>query len=121
MIFTSDNGPWLSYGDHAGSSGPHREGKGTAWEGGTRLPFIVAWPGTVKPGLSDALLSHVDLLASLAALTGAKVPDGAARDSQNLLDALLGRSMTGRDNVVQQGVGIEAIRQGWPLAWLSQG
>ena len=45
VIFTSDNGPWLSYGNHAGSAGPLREGKGTTWEGGVRVPFIARWPG----------------------------------------------------------------------------
>ena len=50
VIFTSDNGPWLSYGTHAGSSGPFREGKGTAWEGGTRVPCIMRLPGKIPAG-----------------------------------------------------------------------
>jgi len=50
VIFTSDNGPWLSYGNHAGSAGPLREGKGTAWEGGTREPCIMRWPGQLPAG-----------------------------------------------------------------------
>ena len=50
VIFTSDNGPWLSYGNHAGSAGPLREGKGTVWEGGVREPCIVRWPGHVPAG-----------------------------------------------------------------------
>ena len=50
VIFTSDNGPWLSYGDHAGSAGPLREGKGTSWEGGTREPCIMRWPGRIPAG-----------------------------------------------------------------------
>jgi arylsulfatase len=56
VIFTSDNGPWLSYGNHAGSAGPLREGKGTAWEGGTRVPALMRWPrpGAIRtPNLSD--------------------------------------------------------------------
>ena len=47
VIFTSDNGPWLSYGNHAGSPGPFREGKGTAFEGGVRVPFVARWPGHI--------------------------------------------------------------------------
>ena len=63
MIFTSDNGPWLSYGDHAGSAGPLREGKGTSWEGGIRVPCIMRWPGKIPAGTtSDAMLMTIDLL-----------------------------------------------------------
>ena len=50
VVFTSDNGPWLSYGDHAGSSGIYREGKGTAWEGGQRVPCIVKYPDKISAG-----------------------------------------------------------------------
>ena len=50
VIFTSDNGPWLSYGEHAGSAGPLREGKGTCWDGGVREPFVARWPGHIRPG-----------------------------------------------------------------------
>ena len=57
VIFTSDNGPWLSYGDHAGSAGPLREGKGTTWEGGTRVPCLMRWPGKIPAGPTcDAML-----------------------------------------------------------------
>ena len=54
VIFASDNGPWLSYGDHAGSAGPLREGKGTAFEGGVRVPFVARWPGRMPAGRSSA-------------------------------------------------------------------
>lgn len=54
VIFTSDNGPWLNFGRHAGSAGPFREGKGTTFEGGVRVPFIVRWPGVVKPATETA-------------------------------------------------------------------
>ncbi|MGA0854702.1 MAG: sulfatase-like hydrolase/transferase [Luteolibacter sp.] len=121
VIFTSDNGPVLFDGYHDDAiekngthraAGPWRGGKYSAWEGGTRMPFIVSWPGAIEPGISDALISQVDLLASFAALTGAVIPEGHARDSRNLLDALTGKSMKGREQVVQQGVGIEALRRG---------
>ncbi len=75
VIFTSDNGPWLSYGNHAGSAGPHREGKGTAWEGGTRVPCLMRWPGKLPAGsVSDDYLMTIDLLPTLAARVGAKLP-----------------------------------------------
>lgn len=129
VIFSSDNGPVLNdgYADGAeamnGShapAGPWRGGKYSAWEGGTRVPLIVSWRSVVKPGLSDALVSHVDFLASLAALAGAEIPDGHATDSVNLLPALTGRDEAGRDHVIQQGVGTLAIRRG-PWKYLPAG
>jgi arylsulfatase len=75
VIFTSDNGPWLSYGDHAGSSGPHREGKGTAWEGGTRVPCLMQWPGQLPAGaVSDQYVMTIDLLPTLVRRIGADLP-----------------------------------------------
>jgi len=70
VVFTSDNGPWLSYGEHAGSAGPFREGKGTVWEGGVRVPFIVRWPGRLAPGVCDRFVMAIDLLPTIARLTG---------------------------------------------------
>jgi len=75
VVFTSDNGPWLSYGTHAGSAGPLREGKGTSWEGGTRVPCLMRWPGKLPAGTtSDAMLMTIDLLPTFAQLIGAKLP-----------------------------------------------
>jgi arylsulfatase A len=75
IIFTSDNGPWLSYGEHAGSAGPLREGKGTSWEGGVREPCIMRWPGKIPAGrvCNDALMT-IDILPTFAALAGAQLP-----------------------------------------------
>jgi arylsulfatase A len=76
VIFTSDNGPWLSYGEHAGSSGQLREGKGTSWEGGTRVPCLMRWPGKIPAGTTtDTILSTIDILPTVAAQIGAKLPD----------------------------------------------
>tara|TARA_B110000305_G_scaffold178436_1_gene197633 strand:- start:6234 stop:7736 length:1503 start_codon:yes stop_codon:yes gene_type:complete len=121
IIFSSDNGPvlfdgyydgaWEKNGDHQ-PAGPWQGGKYSVWEGGTRMPTIVSWPGTVQPGLSDAIVSQVDLLASLASLTGATVPTGRASDSQNQIEVFLGRDNNGREHVVQQGVGAKSIRAG---------
>lgn len=76
VIFTSDNGPWLSYGNHAGSAGLLREGKGTAWEGGTRVPCIMRWPGHLPAGTkSGDMLMTIDLLPTIAKLIGAQLPN----------------------------------------------
>jgi arylsulfatase A len=75
VIFSSDNGPWLSYGNHAGSAGPLREGKGTAFEGGHREPCIMRWPGRIPAGsVCDEPLMTIDLLPTLARLIGAELP-----------------------------------------------
>lgn len=75
VIYTSDNGPWLSYGDHNGSADPLREGKGTCWEGGTRVPTIMRWPGVIPVGVSnDSMLMTIDLFPSIARLIDARLP-----------------------------------------------
>jgi arylsulfatase A len=72
LIFLSDNGPWLSYGDHAGSAGPLREGKGTAWEGGVRVPAVMRWPGRIPQGqVCQEPAMTIDLFPTIARLTGA--------------------------------------------------
>ena len=75
VIFTSDNGPWLSYGDHAGSTGPHREGKGTSWEGGVRVPFIARWPGRIPAGktVTEPAMT-IDILPTIAGLIDGELP-----------------------------------------------
>ncbi len=76
VIFTSDNGPWLSYGNHAGSAGPLREGKGTSWEGGVRVPFVARWPGKIPAGSEcREPAMTIDLFPTIAKLTGAPLPD----------------------------------------------
>lgn len=76
VIFTSDNGPWLAYGEHAGSARPLREGKGTAWEGGQREPCLIKFPTKIKPGrVIDMPMMTIDILPTLAELTGATLPD----------------------------------------------
>jgi arylsulfatase len=76
VIFTSDNGPWLCYGNHAGSAYPLREGKGTNWEGGTREPCIMRWPGKIPAGSESwDMLMTIDLVPTFAGLIGATLPD----------------------------------------------
>lgn len=119
IILTSDNGPVLDDGYRDGATekvgkhkpaGPLRGGKYSAFEGGTRVPFIVNWPGQVPRGVSGAMLSQVDLAASLAALAGREFPAADGRDSVNVLPAILGRSKTGRQEVVEHAR-ILALRQ----------
>ena len=75
VIFTSDNGPWLRFGNHGGSARPLREGKGTCWEGGTRVPCIMRWPGRLPTGTtSDAMFMTIDLLPTFAKFIGAALP-----------------------------------------------
>ena len=75
VIFTSDNGPWLSYGDHAGSAYPLREGKGTNWEGGTREPCIMRWPGKIPAGTESwQMLMSIDLFPTIAKIVHADLP-----------------------------------------------
>jgi arylsulfatase A len=76
VIFTSDNGPWLSYGNHAGSAGPLREGKGTSWEGGVRVPTVMRWPAKIPAGtVCDQLASTIDILPTIANMLGVSWPE----------------------------------------------
>jgi arylsulfatase len=76
VIFTSDNGPWLNFGNHAGSALPLREGKGTALEGGQREPCVIYFPSKIKPGrtLSTPMMT-IDLLPTIAEITGSQLPE----------------------------------------------
>lgn len=120
IILTSDNGPVLDdgyedravelLGDHK-PTGPFSGGKYSAFEAGTRVPTIVSWPGVVTPGISDALLSQVDLYASLAQLTGQELVLNDAPDSQGLLNTWLGKSRKGRKLMLEESFTL-AIRDG---------
>lgn len=124
FIFSSDNGPVVDdgyrdesvekLGDHK-PAGPFRGGKYSAYDGGTRVPFIVRWPGKVKPGVSDALIDQVDMLCSLASLTKEKVPAGGAPDSFDVLPALLGRSKKARDHLVEHSGALSLIVGHWKV------
>ncbi len=90
VVFSSDNGPWLSYGEHAGSAGVLREGKGTVYEGGVRVPCIFSWPGKLTPNrVSDEFLMTIDVLPTIAKLTGAKAPDSI--DGKNVWPLIEGQ------------------------------
>jgi len=121
VIFSSDNGPVLDdgYKDDANEklgkhdpNGPLRAGKYSKFEGGTRVPFIVKWPGKVKPGgTSAALLGQVDLAKTLCRMAGAEIPDGAFVDSRDAGNSLLGKDLTGRPHLLHEAGGL-ALRQG---------
>ena len=90
VIFTTDNGPWLSYGDHAGSATPHREGKGTAWEGGIRVPTLMRWPTKIPAGTTcDELACTVDILPTVASMIGAHLPKHKI-DGHDIMPLMLG-------------------------------
>ena len=81
-----------------------RGGKSSLFEAGTRVPWIVSWPEKIKPGVSDAMICQVDLLSSFANLLKIKLPIGDAMDSEDMLNALLGKSPKGRSVLVEQGL-----------------
>ena len=84
VVFTSDNGPWLSYGDHAGSSGIYREGKGTAWEGGQRVPCIIKYPREIKANtIIDEPVMGIDWMPTFSHITGSKLSDNKI-DGKNI-------------------------------------
>jgi arylsulfatase A-like enzyme len=130
LILTSDNGPVVDdgYKDQAVEklnghkpSGPLRGGKYSAFDAGTRVPFIVRWPDRVKPGESDALMCQIDFLASLASLTGWKLDADDAPDSFNVLSALIGRLSSGRDHLVEHAGTLSLIKGHWKYIEPSDG
>ena len=112
VILSSDNGPVLDdgYDDHAeelvgdhSPTGPFRGNKYSAFEGGTMVPAIVRWPGHVPDGVkNNTLMSHIDWMASLGSLIGARLPQGAAPDSQNRIGNLLGTDLTDAPWIIEQ-------------------
>ena len=122
IIFTSDNGPVLDdgYSDQAVEllgkhqpAGPYRGGKYSAFEAGTRVPTIVCGPGVaaLPGGTSSALVSQVDLLATLAAYTGQSLPEAAELDSEDHRSAWFGESTDGRPQLIEEAYTL-ALRQG---------
>jgi arylsulfatase A-like enzyme len=90
IIFTSDNGPWLNFGNHAGTTGGLKEGKGSTWEGGQRVPCIMRWPGVIPGGeICNKLSGAIDILPTLSAITGAPLPEKKI-DGVSILPLLLG-------------------------------
>jgi arylsulfatase A len=119
VIFCSDNGPWLSYGDHAGSAKPLREGKGTSFDGGHREPTVVRMPGIIPPSIvCDEPASTMDILPTVAKLTGAKLPahriDG--KDIWPLMTGTPGAKSPHEAFFYYRDYALEAVRSGnWKL------
>jgi len=113
VLFTSDNGPWQAFDTHGGSAGPLREGKGTTWEGGVRTPAIFWWPGTVRPGTVTDIGSELDLIATAAALSGARLPADRVIDGVDLSAPLRGSGPSPRDtNFYYADSELRAVRKG---------
>ena len=115
VIFSSDNGPWLIKGDHSGHTGPLREGKGTTFEGGHRVPLLMFWPGVITPGVTDAMVSAIDVMPTIASFTGA--PTGSFPfDGQSLVSVLHGGASLHEALFFYQGYQLQAVRSGrWKL------
>lgn len=126
IIFTSDNGPVYDDGYVDGTtvrtstkevdrghdaSGPYRGGKYQIYEGGTRVPFLLRWPGHVKPGRSEALVNQIDFMASFAALLNIKLKPSDCIDSRNTMDAFLGKDKVGLPHMIEES-GTLALRIG---------
>ena len=119
MIYTSDNGPWLQFKNHGGSAGPLRDGKGTTFEGGQRVPCVMWGPGRIPAGTEcDELMGTIDLLPTIAALTHTELPGKNKIDGLDASGLLLGTGSTPRDEFVyytSRGQ-LEGLRQGkWKL------
>jgi len=119
VMFCSDNGPWLCYGDHAGSAYPLREGKGTSWDGGVREPTLMRWPGHIPAGkVCDAPLMTIDMLPTIARLIGGRLP-GHKIDGLDISEVILGKSADSPHEVLYFYYNVndlEALRSGkWKL------
>jgi arylsulfatase A-like enzyme len=138
VLFSSDNGPVLNDGYEDGAvellgdhkpSGPFRGGKYSVYEGGNRVPTIVNWPGVVEPGqVSDALWSQVDLIASIGHLVNYEISPDDAKDSQEMLNVLLGESKRGREVMLEEAFTFGIRKNNWKYiaptmeehAWISE-
>lgn len=114
VIFSSDNGPWLIFGEHGGSAGALRDGKGTTWEGGHRVPAIFWWPGRIKAGGSVGDIgTTLDVFTTVARLAGAALPADRVIDGIDLRAPLFGEGPSPRQSMLYfRGTKIYAIRQG---------
>ena len=122
IIVSSDNGPVVDdgYKDQAVEllgthkpAGPLRGGKYSLFDGGTRVIFIAAWKGQIKPGITDALFSQIDLMASFASLTGQTLSGSDAPDSFDNINTLLGKSKAGREWLVEHSGRLSVIKGDW--------
>jgi len=123
VLFTSDNGPWRLYDHHGGSPGPLRDGKGSTWEGGVRVPAVFWGPGHVKPATVQDIGSFLDVLPTVAALTGAAPPTDRVLDGLDLSPALRGTGPSPRDTIPYwRDAELYAFRKGpWKAHFITRG
>jgi arylsulfatase A-like enzyme len=113
IIFTSDNGPWLTFDTHGGTAGLLRDGKGSTWEGGQRVPTVMSWPGRLAPGIVNGMGSTLDLLPTLVSLAGGTLPGDRTLDGHDLSPVLFGNGPSPRDTMFfYQGAQLYAVRKG---------
>jgi arylsulfatase A len=119
VVFTSDNGPWLIFDVEGGSAGPLRQGKGTTFEGGQRVPTVAYWPGKIKPGtIYDDLATHLDFYPTIISLTGSqKTQTKKPLDGEDISPVLFGTGKRKGDEFAYYSNGIiEAYRKGdWKI------
>jgi arylsulfatase A len=122
VIFTSDNGPWLTQGEQGGSAGLLRDGKGSTWEGGMREPALAWWPGTIQPStVCRELASTLDLLPTFCSLAGANVPRDRPLDGYDLSAVLKGGKSPRREMFYYRGFELMAVRLGpWKAHFQTQ-
>jgi arylsulfatase A-like enzyme len=122
VVFTSDNGPWLAYGEQGGSAGLLRNGKGTTWEGGMRVPGIFWWPGRIQPAVVTGIGSTLDLLPTFAAMAHVHPPPGRRLDGQDLSPALFeGKASPRQEMFYYRGETVYAVRSGpWKAHFITQ-
>ena len=122
IVLTSDNGPVVDDGyadkavellDEHRPWGDFRGGKYSSFEAGTRIPFVVSWPEHIKPKVSEALVSQIDLFASFAGLLNQSLPENVAPDSRNQLDVLTGKTTGGRDYIIEQAGSLSVSTAEW--------
>lgn len=120
VVFTSDNGPWLTQGKNGGEAGPLRGGKGSTWEGGVREPTLAWWPGKIAAGSAcDAVAGTIDFLPTFVKLAGGTVPADRKIDGADIAPLLLGTTKESPHEAryYYQGYKLQAVRSGpWKLA-----
>jgi arylsulfatase A-like enzyme len=125
VLFTSDNGPWLTQGAKGGTAGPLHGGKGTTWEGGVREPTIAWWPGRIAARtVCDAAMSEMDVLPTLVKLAGGELPTDRRIDGKDIWPLLSGQTTASPHDALFyfNGLKLEAVRSGpWKLAIAPQG
>ena len=122
VFFTSDNGPWLIMGDQGGSAGPLKDGKGSTWEGGMRVPGIAWMPGRIQPTVSSVMTQSMDLLPTFLAMAGADKPQGVTLDGEDLSSLLFeGSPLPERPFFFYRGDKLYACRLGeWKAHFKTQ-